>query len=139
MSKSVDTRSVILHDIHSKMNNGLNYIVKKYKDNNYSGLIDFYKESILLKESDDKKSKLFKSLFVLLLLGNKQIIGVCFKILIEELNRSDGNMNVDRTEFLFKIGNRIFKISKYILDNLISYKNDSNNDKDRDLNENDIN
>jgi hypothetical protein len=137
MSKSVDARSVILHDIHSKMNNGLNYIVKKYKDNNYSGLIDIYKESIL--KRDDKKSSLFKNLFVLLLLGNKQVIGVCFKILIEELNKSDGNLNVDRTEFLFKLGNRIFKLSKFILDNLIKYKNDSINDKERDLNENDIN
>ena len=42
MSDSIDARSVILHDIHNKMNNGLNFIVKKYKDNNYSDLIEFF-------------------------------------------------------------------------------------------------
>jgi len=67
-----------------------------------------------------------KALLVYLLLGNDNIISTSFKVLIELI--SDENMEKNRTELVFKLGNKLIKFAQYKL--MQEQDNIKSNDKD---------
>lgn len=101
------------------MGNGLNYIINKYKKNKYSNLNKLY-NTIVIDNTDnyEKSSKSltkFKCLLAIILLGNTRIVSVSFKLICELLIQSDQDMGLNRTDLLFKLGNNLFKFTKYIV------------------------
>ena len=123
MKDSVDARSVMLHDIYKKMDNALNFIIKPYTRYNYLKLTNLYDKCNFISDDNNndinnKSISVFKSLLVLILLGNKNIISTSFKLIIELLTRSDSHMQMDRTELVFNLGNKLFKFTNYTINNL---------------------
>jgi hypothetical protein len=102
------------------MNNGIKYITREYILNDYNNLIKYYHNI------NDDKTKLshFITFFIIILLGNKECIGICFAKLIELLSKSE-NMKINRTDILFEIADKILKIGKFILKILINGDEDN--------------
>jgi len=73
---SVNVKNTLLHDIYKKVDKGINDILNNYISNNYKILKDIINNNskISLRGSEGK------SILIFLLLGNKNIINMCFKL-----------------------------------------------------------
>lgn len=106
---SIDARSVMLHDIHKKLDHAFFYILQPFIKNNFSLLHLLYLDVISDHSDCNKKECKFKCLLAIFILGNNRIIGTSFKLLIEVITNSDDHMQINKTEFIFKLGDRLFK------------------------------
>lgn len=119
MKNSLEARSVILHDIYRSLDTGLKYITLPYTKNNwfkFGKLID--KSGLENIDSNNKDQIKLKSLLVIFILGNDNIISTSFKTIIELINKSDDAMKANRTELVFNMGNKLFKFANYKLNKL---------------------
>jgi hypothetical protein len=51
-----------------------------------------------------------KSVLILLLLGNKNVINICYKIIIDILTGNRENKKTSRTVIMFQISEKLFKL-----------------------------
>jgi hypothetical protein len=129
---SASVKNTILHDIYNKIDKGLTDVLDTYRRNNYREL------KLILKKDNMFKFNELITILVLMLLGNKIVINVCFKIIIEIIVSSKDDEVNDRTIILFKIAERLVKLvkiglSKYVLkkkDDQIDFKFIDEDDKD---------
>jgi hypothetical protein len=148
MKNSLDARFVLLHDIYNNFNNGLKFIIQPFIKHNYLNLnkdlkkILIINEKITVKEyiSDNERKLISKitNLLVIFILGNDYIISTAFKTLIEIITKTDRKMQVNRTELVFTIGNKLIKLCNYQLKiNLIQFKDKKDKkDKNNNINKN---
>ena len=121
IGNSVDIRSIVLHDIYKKLIHTINKIIKNYSYNNFESLLKDIKSNNV-----NIKSKAITCL-VLIYLGNDKVISLVFSELINllsQFNTSDDELGVNRTEILFKIARKLFKVCLVIKeDDIISRDN----------------
>ena len=106
LKNSVETRSIILHDIYRSLDHGLKLVLQPYIKNNCFSLIKLYKKTVEQNQSLEEKSKglmQLKGIIVLIILGNDKIISTSFKIIIDLIRNSSENMEINRTELVFKL------------------------------------
>jgi len=114
MNNSLQARSVILHDIYKGFYTGIKYITLPYTKNDWLKLRKLIKNSNLDNmDSNSKELIKLKSLLVILILGNDNIISTSFKIIIELISNSDEGMRALRTELVFKLGNKLLKYATF--------------------------
>jgi hypothetical protein len=134
LKNSVDARSVILHDIHKKLDISLLYIIKPYIKSDYLKLYKLYKDAKFDKlVNNNKYQNKFKGLLVIMILGNKNVISTSFKLIVDLITKSNDNMEINKTEIIFKLGNNLFKFAHYKLSKLLNQIEQSQLDKDLDL------
>jgi hypothetical protein len=103
---SANVKNTILHDIYNKIDKGLTEVLDAYRRNKYRELKLILNQKKLFKYNEGV------TILALMLLGNKIVINVCFKIIIEIITSSkEGEIN-DRTVILFKIADRLVNLVK---------------------------
>jgi hypothetical protein len=121
LKNSVDTRSVILHDIYKNLELSLKYITKSYIKNDwlkFKKKLESANKKIGTEKDIDLNHKVFdelKAIIILLVLGTDNVISTSFKSIIELISKSEEAMEADRTEILFKVGERLFRFAMFKL------------------------
>ena len=112
MKDSLEVRSVILHDIYKGFYTGLKYIILPYSKNDWFKFRKLIQNSKLENMDINNKELIkLKSLLVILILGNDNIISTSFKIIIELISNSEDGMRALRTELVFNLGKKLFKFA----------------------------
>jgi len=74
---SVNVKNTLLHEIYQKVDKELNDILVTYRANNYKMLKDIINNDNILRTGESK------TILILFLLGNKNVINICFKLVVE--------------------------------------------------------
>jgi hypothetical protein len=110
-------KNTLLHDIYKKVDKEINFILSNYRANNYKILKDIINNNNILRTGESK------TILILFLLGNKTVINICFKLVVEILTgktegKTEENAASNRTNILFKIADRLYKLVMSGLTNL---------------------
>ena len=117
IGNSVDIRSIILHDIYKKLIHCINKIIKKYVINDFELLLKDLKS-----DNINTKGKAM-TVLVFIFLGEDKTISLVFSELINILSRfnsSSVTIGENRTEVLFKISQKIFRVCLILKEKLSS-------------------
>jgi hypothetical protein len=124
----VSVKNIILHDIFNKINKGLINVISQYKKNNYRELKKVLNKKDFIENSEGK------CILVILLLGNKNVINSCFKLITDILSETRNNKQSGRTNIMFKVADRLLKLVKIGLSRIEKERTDKDKDKDNNLN-----
>jgi hypothetical protein len=118
---SVNVKNTLLHDIYQKVDKELNDILVTYRANNYKILKDIINNNNILRSGESK------TILILFLLGNKTVINICFKLVVEILTgktegKTEENSASNRTNILFRITE---KLNKLVMSGLRNLNNDN--------------
>src|ERR1700733_1435537 len=113
---SVNVKNTLLHDIYQKVDKELNDILVTYRANNYKILKDIINNNNILRSGESK------TVLILFLLGNKTVINICFKLVVEILTEDKEEFSSNRTNILLKIAE---KLNKLVLSDLRNLNNDN--------------
>jgi len=111
IENSVDIKSIILHDIYTKLDKELSVILQPYIKNKF--------ENLIINIDNPLKRSECIAVLIIILLGNDRIINICFKLLIELVSQYNNDKLFNRTDILFKIVDRLSKYYFIYLKSLI--------------------
>jgi DNA-directed RNA polymerase len=128
MESSIEIKNVVLHDIYFTLDKQLSIVLQPY-------IINKFKQ--LIKDIDNplRRSEAIAVLFIIIV-GNEHIINICFKLIYELVSQNYYKNEINRTDLIFMIVEKLRKIYLLKFKELLNVQDNINLREKNDLNNN---